>query len=86
MTIAPYMGYPRNLLGSGYNCPRLQLFGYRTESALNRAIAKKAKPILTTCPANADLSKWLAVRDAELRALGVRNPSIAPNDSKRKAP
>ncbi len=42
--IGPYLGYPRNMLGSGYNCPALKLFGYRTESQLNRAISKAAKP------------------------------------------
>lgn len=40
MAIEPYMGYARNFLGSGYNCPVLKLFGYRTERALNGQILK----------------------------------------------
>lgn len=40
MPIEPFLGYARNFLGSGYNCPRLRLFGYATERALNAAIRK----------------------------------------------
>ena len=43
MAITPYLGYARNFLGSGYNCPALKLFGYRTDTQLNRAIAKVDK-------------------------------------------
>lgn len=38
MPITPFLGYARNFLGSGYNCPALKLFGYRTERQLNNAI------------------------------------------------
>lgn len=38
-----YMGNQINLLGSGYNCPSLGLFGFRTDTALKRAINKKLK-------------------------------------------
>lgn len=40
MPIEPFMGYARNFLGSGYNCPALKLYGYSTERALNGAIRK----------------------------------------------
>ena len=38
-----YKGYQINLLGAGYNCPTLSLWGYRTERQLKNAINKKLK-------------------------------------------
>lgn len=41
LPVASYGGHTINLLGAGYNCPSLGLFGYSTESAIKRAIDKK---------------------------------------------
>ena len=43
LVVDVYKGYDICMLGAGYNCPRLGLFGYRTDTALKRAISKKLK-------------------------------------------
>lgn len=43
MLVETHKGYPINLLGSGYNCPPLSLWGYYTDAQLKRAINKKLK-------------------------------------------
>jgi hypothetical protein len=40
MSLAPLLGYARNMLGAGYNCPALKLHGYRTEQQLDNAIRR----------------------------------------------
>jgi hypothetical protein len=42
IAIEPYRGFACEL-GGGYNCPALRLYGYRTELALHRAIARKLR-------------------------------------------
>lgn len=41
MKIGEYKGHVINMLGSGYNCPSLNLFGFRTERQVKSAISRK---------------------------------------------
>ena len=43
--IETYKGHTINLLGCGYNCPSLGLFGYSTDTAIKRAITRKLKDL-----------------------------------------
>lgn len=38
-----FKGYQINMLGAGYNCPALLLWGYRDSSSLKRAITRTIK-------------------------------------------
>lgn len=41
--VGEYKGYQINFLHISYNCPSLGLWGFRSESAIKRAITKELK-------------------------------------------